>query len=56
MSALLLLVALILFVLRAFGVGNGTVDLGWLGLAFFAASFLVGYVGSVVVRRPGVGP
>lgn len=41
MNALLLVVALILFVLRAFGVGGGgAVDLGWLGLAFLAGSFL----------------
>ena len=45
MSALLILVAVILFVLRAFGVGaGGTVDLGWFGLAVYAASVLVGYV------------
>jgi hypothetical protein len=43
-NALLVLIAVILFVLRAFGVGAGRVDLGWLGLAFFAASFLVPYV------------
>jgi len=45
MQALFVLIAVILFVLRAFGVGDGsTVDLGWLGLAFYAASVLVGYV------------
>lgn len=52
MNALLVLVAVILFVLRAFGVGSGgTVDLGWLGLAFFAGSFLVGYLPAVTGTR-----
>lgn len=52
MNALLLVVALILFVLRAFGVGSGgAVDLGWLGLAFFAASFLLGYLPAVTGTR-----
>jgi len=54
-NVLFVLVAVILFVLRAFGVGDGgSVDPGWLGLAFFAAASLVGYVGPVV--RRGTGP
>lgn len=44
MGVLLVLVAVILFVLRAFGVHTGSIDLGWLGLAFFAAAYLVGVV------------
>jgi hypothetical protein len=44
MAALLLLVGIILFVLEAFGAHIGSVSLGWLGLAFFAASFLVGLI------------
>ena len=40
-SALLLLVAIVLFVLFACGVDNDTIHLGWLGLAFFAGAFLV---------------
>ena len=44
MAAVLLVVAVVLFVLRALGVDVGDVDLGWLGLAFFAGSFLVPYV------------
>lgn len=36
-----LVVAIILFVLRALGIGAGPkVDIGWLGLAFFAAAFV----------------
>jgi membrane-bound ClpP family serine protease len=41
MAAVLVLIGVILFVLEAFAVKIGTVQLGWLGLAFFAASFLV---------------
>ncbi len=37
---LLLLVAVVLFVLTAFGVDNSDVHIGYLGLAFFAAAFL----------------
>lgn len=44
-STILLIVAVILFVLAAFGVALGTVDLLALGLAFFAGSFLVGQGG-----------
>lgn len=38
-SRLLLLIAVVLFVLEAFGVQPlERIDLGWLGLAFFAAA------------------
>jgi hypothetical protein len=40
-GAILLLVAVVLFVLAAFAVQVGTFDLVTLGLAAFAASFLV---------------
>jgi hypothetical protein len=40
--SILLLVAVILFVLAAFNVALGTVSLMPLGLAFFAAAFLLG--------------
>ena len=40
-SKLLLLVAVVLFVLAAFGVHLAGIELGWLGLAFFAAAGLV---------------
>jgi hypothetical protein len=40
-SKLCLLVAVILFVLTALGVGIDRISLGWLGLAFFAAAGLV---------------
>ena len=40
-SKLLLLIAVVLFVLAAFGVHVSQVDLGWLGLAFFAGAGLV---------------
>ncbi len=40
-SKLLLLIACICFVLAAVGVGFGTISVGWLGLAFFAAAGLV---------------
>lgn len=40
--SILLIVAVILFVLGAFGVDLGTISLVPLGLAFFAAAFLVG--------------
>ena len=42
-SAILLLAAVILFLLAAFAVRLGTFDLVTLGLAAFAASFLVGH-------------
>ena len=41
-GAILLLVAVVLFVLAAFGVSLGEVGLVPLGLAAFAASFMVG--------------
>jgi len=41
-NKLLLLVAVVCFVLAAVGVGFGTISVGWLGLAFFAAAGLVG--------------
>lgn len=44
MNLLCLLVAVVLFVLAAFGVTFGSVLIVPLGLAFFAASFLVGPV------------
>lgn len=40
-SRLLILIAIILFVLAAFGVAVGSVSLLALGLAFFAGSFLL---------------
>ena len=40
-SKLLVLIAVVLFILSAFGVAFGTVALLPLGLAFFAGSFLV---------------
>jgi len=40
-NRILIVVALILFVLAALGVGLGAVGLLPLGLAFFAASFLL---------------
>jgi hypothetical protein len=42
LRSILLLVAVICFVLAAFGVGFGEVNLTPLGLAFFAAAFLLG--------------
>jgi len=41
-GSILLLVAVVLFVLSAFGVSLGTVGLVPLGLAAFAASFIFG--------------
>ena len=40
--SILLLVAVVLFVLAAVGVGLGDISLVPLGLAFFAAAFLLG--------------
>ena len=40
--SILLLVAVVLFVLAALGIGFGTVSLLPLGLAFVAAAFLLG--------------
>jgi hypothetical protein len=42
LRSILLIVAIICFVLAAIGVGLGDVSLVPLGLAFFAAAFLVG--------------
>jgi hypothetical protein len=39
---LLLIVAIVCFILAAFGVSFLGVGWGWIGLAFFAASFVVG--------------
>ena len=39
--SLLLLIAVILLIVAALGVDVRGLSLGWLGLAFFAASFLV---------------
>jgi len=41
-SAILLIVAVILFILSAVGLAVGTINLVSLGLAAFAGSFLVG--------------
>lgn len=41
LSAIFLIVAIVCFVLQAFGVPTGRVSIGWIGMAFFAASFLV---------------
>lgn len=38
----LIIVAMILFTLAACNVPTGPVNIGWLGLAFFAGSFVVG--------------
>ena len=45
MSLALVIVAVILFVLQACNVPSGPVSLGWLGLAFWSASTIVGQVG-----------
>lgn len=50
MNLLLLLVSVVVFVLAAFGVTFGGVEIVPLGLAFFAASFLVGPV--LALRGP----
>lgn len=52
MSAILLLVAVVLFAVDAFGGHIGDLNLVSLGLAFFAGSFLVGPV-TDLVRRSG---
>lgn len=41
-AAILLIIAVILFLLAAFGIALGTVALLPLGLAFFAGAFLLG--------------
>lgn len=40
-SKILVLIAVVLFVLYAFGVTFDDVHIGWLGLGFLGASFLV---------------
>ncbi|HJP71218.1 MAG TPA: hypothetical protein VJ975_05820 [Candidatus Limnocylindria bacterium] len=42
LRSILLIVAIVLFVLAAIGVGLGDISLVPLGLAFFAGAFLVG--------------
>lgn len=42
MNLVLLIIAIVLFVLAAIPVTFGGLLLGWLGLAFFAGSFVVG--------------
>jgi len=41
-SKLLLLIAVICFILAAIGLSVGSLSIGWLGLAAFSASGLVG--------------
>lgn len=48
--AILLLVAVVLFLLHTFGIALGTVDLLGLGLAVFAGAFLLGG-GGINLRR-----
>jgi hypothetical protein len=50
LRSILLLVAVVIFVLAAFGVSLGTVGLVPLGLAFFAGAFLLGE-GGFPLRR-----
>lgn len=50
LRSILLLVAVVIFVLAAFGVSLGTVGLLPLGLAFFAGAFLLGE-GGFPLRR-----
>lgn len=45
MTLILLIVAMILLGLRAFGIGVGRVDLGWLGLAVLVLTFVLGAAG-----------
>lgn len=40
LSSVCLIVAIILFILAALPIPTSPVSLGWLGLAFFAVSFL----------------
>ena len=42
MNLICLIVALVLFILAGINVGHPRVSLGWLGLAFYIASMLVG--------------
>ena len=48
--SLLLLIAVILFVVASLGVRTGDISLAWLGMALFAASFLV--PDTVIGNRP----
>jgi hypothetical protein len=42
MSLILLVIAIICFAFRAFNFNpEGRIDIGWLGMLFFAAAFLV---------------
>jgi hypothetical protein len=41
LDTILLIIALILLILAAFGVSHPRVSLGWLGMAFFVASLMV---------------
>lgn len=41
MSTIFLVIAVILFVMEGINIKLGTVQLGWIGLAFFAGAFLV---------------
>lgn len=45
LELVLLLIALVLFVLAAFGRVATPINLGWLGMAFFAATFLTPMLG-----------
>jgi hypothetical protein len=41
MKLIFLVVAIVLFILAGLGVGSPRVNIGWFGLAFFAAAFIV---------------
>jgi len=41
LSVIFLIVAIVCFILQAIGVPTGKVSIGWVGMAFFAGSFLV---------------
>jgi hypothetical protein len=41
MALVLLVLAIVCFAFRAAGTQLGRLDIGWLGMCFFAASFLV---------------
>jgi hypothetical protein len=41
LKMIFLVVAIILFILQALGVGAPRISLGWVGMAFFAAAFIV---------------
>jgi hypothetical protein len=53
MSAILLLIAVVCFAVKVFNGHIGDIDLIALGLVFFAASFLVGPVRTVIKRADG---